>query len=587
MNIIEFASKHLYPYKVKGNELVAEKCPYCGNRHKSKNKFFVNLDKQTFICFHGDCSKQGHFAELCKDFGEVFEVEEKYQVKTQPKEYTKPKIKTNELSEAAVNYAYKRKISASTLKAFNITQKDNNYVLPFYDENNELVFVKYRPIGKVADDQKKAFREKGGKPILFNMSNIDVSKPLVITEGEFDAMAIYEAGYKNVVSVPSGSKELGWIELCWDWLEKINKIIIFGDNDKPGQEMIEKIVQRLGEYKCYVALHDYKDANEVLFYQGAQAILNAIENPKSVPKEGLIDVADIDITTQRVKGAKLGFKGIDKLLNGARPGELTIWTGKNGEGKSTILSEVILESVEQDIKVFAYSGELTQRDFKEWLVAQTVGQENIKFKKNEYDSYDMEFDSKVVQRVNAWLQGKLFLYDNTIKTKNIENTSIIDLAKYAAKRFDCKVFVIDNLMTSDFDGSGEDFYRAQSKFVGELVHFAKSFNVHVHLVAHPNKTKDGSLEKENISGSGDITNRADNVIAIERNKTDDDSFDSRLRILKNRNRGALGEIKLVFSEKDKRLYELNADGTCYARQYSWNKFDEGLTEVFDPKCPWD
>lgn len=585
MNALDFANKHLYPFKVKGHEVIAEKCPYCGNRHKSTYKFFLNMNKETFKCFHGDCQRAGHLSELCKEFGEVYKTDNNFELRQVKKDYKKPNIKTNELSEKAIEYAYKRKISLTTLKAFNITQKDNNYVFSYYDENNVLTFVKYRPIGKIKEDQKKAFREADTKPILFNMNNIDITKPVVITEGEFDTLAVYEAGYKNVISVPSGSSDFTWIETCWNWLDNLNKIILFGDNDKPGREMINNVILKLGEHRCYVAQHDYKDANEVLYYQGANAVVKAIEEAKSVPKAGIINVADIDLTVKRVKGTKIGFRTIDKLLNGARPGEVTLWTGRSGEGKSTALSEVILEAVEQNINVFAYSGELTKRDFKEWLYSQAAGEENIKFKKNDFDSYDIEFEPKIIKQIDSWINGKLFLYDNTIKSQNLDNTKILDMCKYAAKKYDCKMFVIDNLMTADFEVIGGDFYKAQSRFVGELVSFALSFNAHVHLVAHPKK-QNGEILKEDVSGTADITNRVHNVIAVEKNKSDDSSYDSKLRVLKNRNKGFLGEAKLIFKPEDKRLYEIDEQGLCIRKQYSWNKEESFMVEV-NESCPWD
>jgi hypothetical protein len=58
--------------------------------------------------------------------------------------------------------------------------------------------------------------------------------------------------------------------------------------------MIKKLVLRFGEYKSFIAYHDHKDANEVLYYQGKGAIIKAIEEAKAVPKVGIIDVADID-----------------------------------------------------------------------------------------------------------------------------------------------------------------------------------------------------------------------------------------------------------------------------------------------------
>lgn len=583
----EFADRHLQPYKIKGDEIIPTLCPYCkGGPHHDKYTFALNFIKGTYNCKRGSCGKSGHISELFRDFGEIYRMESNYELRPVKKNYKKPSINSIELNKAAIDYAAQRKISLSTLKYFNITQKENMYVFPFYDENNTFTFVKYRPVGKIAKGQRKAYRETDTKPILFNMNKIDITQPVVITEGEFDAMAVYESGYKNVVSVPSGAEDFTWITTCWDWLEKINKIILFGDNDEPGKDMINNIIVKLGEYRCYVAEHEYKDANEVLFRQGPKAVIKAIDEARGIPVAGIVNVADIDIIAARPKGIRMGFKTIDKLLNGARPGEVTIWTGKNGEGKSTILGQVILEAIEQNKNVFAYSGELTKRDFKEWLYSQAAGKENLKFVKNEYDSYDIEFEPGLIKKIDNWINGKLFLFDNSIKSQNIKNTSIIDMCGYAAKKYNCKVFVIDNLMTADFETYDEDYYRGQSKFVGSLVSFSLNFNAHVHLVAHPRK-KIGELEKDDISGTGDITNRVHNVISIERTNYEKGAiYDGKLKVLKNRNKGQLGEADLIFSKQDRRLYEVDEKGLIIKKQYSWNNYDTDLIEIYS-KCPWD
>ena len=81
------------------------------------------------------------------------------------------------------------------------------------------------------------------------MWHIDKDKPLVLTEGQPDAMAVWQSGYKNVVSVPNGSKNLKWIDHCWDWLQGIKEFIVFADNDLPGLEMAQNIKNRLPNVK--------------------------------------------------------------------------------------------------------------------------------------------------------------------------------------------------------------------------------------------------------------------------------------------------------------------------------------------------
>jgi twinkle protein len=417
------------------------------------------------------------------------------------------------------------------------------------------------------------WREEGTKPILWGMWICDTSKPLYITEGETDCLAIAECDINNVVSVPSGASDLTWIETCWEWLEKFNKIVFFGDNDNAGQEMIKKAILRLGEARCYIVYHDYKDANEVLYYQGKEAILKAISEAKPVPKIGIIDAADIS-TDEIIKGegTPTGIKGLDRIMEDTQQGEVTVWTGKNGEGKSTILGQVILEALDCGASVFCYSGELTKERFQEWINTQAAGSQFLEEYTNKYGDVKTRIKKDANDKIKEWYRGRLFLYDNSIRGKNIEHTGILDISEYAAQRYGCKIFVIDNLMTADFDGTGENYYQAQSKFVGDLVHFAKAFNVHVHLVAHPRKTSN-ELSKEDISGTGDIANRADNVIAIERNYDESKDYDAILRLLKNRNTGRLGKFPLRFNEKERRFYQINKDGDTTAKIYSWNKDD--------------
>lgn len=93
----------------------------------------------------------------------------------------------------------------------------------------------------------------------------------ITVTGNCDALSLYEAGARNVVSVPSGCTNLEWIDHCWDWLEKFQAIVLFGDNDEPGRKMVREVVRRLDEARCSV-VEEYpdrpdgtpcKDANEI------------------------------------------------------------------------------------------------------------------------------------------------------------------------------------------------------------------------------------------------------------------------------------------------------------------------------------
>ena len=287
MNVYEFAERYLWPYAVKGAEIVAEYCPFCqGGERKDKYTFALNAEKKIYNCKRGSCGKKGHFTILCREFGEENDNTGYFPVYTQShKKYKKPETKLQPPQNDVKSYLNLRKISKETISAYRIrSDGKGNIVFPFYDENGEHIFTKFRPARKLKKGERKSWREPGTKPILFGMHLCDPLMPLSITEGEIDALSLYEAGIANAVSVPSGTEDFKWIETCRDWLMQFEKIILFGDNDEAGREMIHKLPAKLPNKNIFVAEHEYKDANELLYRKGAEAVKAAYNAAKEAPR---------------------------------------------------------------------------------------------------------------------------------------------------------------------------------------------------------------------------------------------------------------------------------------------------------------
>ena len=573
MNPFEFARAHFGSYKQHGNELVPQLCPYCqgGSKH-DKATFALNVEKLTFNCKRGSCAKQGHFVELCRDFGEQADREPGHEsYRPAPKVYKKPETVVESPKQKVESYLRLRGFSQETWQRRGVGESGGNIVFP-YIENGQVVLVKFRKPEKYRGNGMKAWREAGGKDILWGMELCDPSKPLVITEGEFDALALDEGGVENVVSVPSGAASMEWVENCWGWLERFDKVILWGDNDDPGREMVRKVVLKLGEARCYVVDCPHKDANECLARVGKERTAEYVAHAKPIPVEGLIDLADVlTVDVSNIPRVRSNIPALDEEIGGFLLGELSVWTGKSGQGKSTLLGQLMLEAIDQGHNVCAYSGELRADRFQYWVNLQAAGPEHIEQYFDSVRNRPVGYVPKGVgQQIRDWYRGRFWLYDNALIAKSPEDAGILRLFTYAARRYDCKVFLVDNLMTSRFDSgkSDNDYYRAQSNFVGELVHFAKAFNAHVHLVAHPRKTQ-GRLEKESVSGSGDIANRADNVFSVDRESEPGAPVSATLSILKNRSEGAQGqEIGLLFDVDCKRFWQPSDTQGMY-RSYGW------------------
>ena len=160
----------------------------------------------------------------------------------------------------------------------------------------------------------------------------------------------------------------------------------------------------------------------------------------------------------------------------------------------------------------------------------------------------------------------------------------------AAKRYEVKLFVIDNLM-SILEENADSLFSDQANFVQKCKNFAINNKVHVVLLAHPNKEKreiksgeSGNLEKTDISGSNNIPNKADNIIAVERVWGNDSECDAVITSLKDRETGQRKEIKYYFSPYTLRFYN---NITPETKIYGWEKSLTDKQTITNEIAPWD
>ena len=565
MTPFEFAQRHLYPFKVRGNEIIPSYCPYChGGRNRDKETFALNTNKLTFNCKRGSCAVSGTFRQLLRDFEDTG-VRNMETFQRPARQYKTPAVRPQPASSKVEQYLKKRGFSPETWQRRGVGEHKGNIVFPYY-ESGELVMVKFRPPRKVKKG-RKAWREPGGKPVFWGMDDCDPAKPLVIVEGEMDALALDEAGIPNVVSVPNGTSDLQCIDLCWDWLQQFTQIIIWVDNDEPGKKLQRNLINKLGAWRCSMVNSPRKDANEVLYHDGPEEVRRQYENARPVPVEGLIDLAEVeDFDLSQETRVRSGIRGLDKVLGGFFMGNVSIWTGINSSGKSTLLGQILLDSIDQGYRVCAYSGELPKRVFRYWIELQAAGPKHIETRWDAYKEADVPYPvPEARQKIREWYRGKFFLYDSFGGAKDKD---IFKVFEYAAMRYNCKVFLIDNLSTTVF-GEGDDYYRRQAEFVNRVADFAHQHYVHVHIVAHPRKTE-GRLTKMDVKGSGGITDRADNVLSVHRcNDTEKQEYAAPniIDVFKNRLWGEqFCVVPLQFHPLCKRFYHLDEG----LKQYSYD-----------------
>jgi twinkle protein len=559
MNVRDFADSYMQPYKEHGDELVAMYCPFCngGRDRKDKWKFYLNKSKKTYICQRATCGKKGHFTELCKEFGQVADRDDDWQEPLRPV-YKKPlpeKLPQYSSLDKVEAYLKKRGFSPATWQRRKVGESNGAIAMPYF-ENGEVVLVKYRPAQKVTDYGSKSWQSEGGKPVLWGMELCDPKYPLVIVEGEMDALALDECGVANVLSVPVGSSNLLWIENCWDFLKQYSEIIFWGDNDEPGKKMIRECQTRLSEWKLREVKTTYKDANAAMYaMQNNQEIALMVEMAPPMPISGLIDLADLDSDFDEDAGiirVRSGMGRLDASIGGFALGEITIWTGDPGEGKSTFVGQVLLNSIKFRNSVCAYSGELRAKQFRHWLYLQAAGAENLIENvdpKTNFKTYRVR--PEIAEKIREWHRGKLYLYDNR-NDQAVNEKQIIPMFQKAANQYGCKVFLIDNLMTAQFEyGRDRDYFQAQGDFFRSISAFAQGHNVHVHVVAHPRKTQGKAMSGDDVAGAKALFNLTQNLIRVARG---DKENTAKITLMKHRETGLKDvEFNYVFEPRCKRF----------------------------------
>lgn len=196
-----------------------------------------------------------------------------------------------------------------------------------------------------------------------------------------------------------------------------------------------------------------------------------------------------------------------------RPGEVTIWGGENGSGKSLVTGQVLLSLCAQDQKCGVASFEM-----KPIKTLERMGRQWTKFRADDpqamASSYEFEKLMGLYEQFRDWTDTRLWLYD---KQGTVHWKQVCAVARYCAKELGITQFVVDNMMKCV---AGEDDYNGQKAFIDESCAIARDHNIHIHIVHHVKKpaTEGKRPTRYDLKGTGAISDQVDNVILVYRDK---------------------------------------------------------------------
>ena len=569
----------------------SNKC-LCFNHNEKVPSMSFDMKAKKFRCFscghtydifnHYQEYYNKSFIEAVKSIVSDFDIStDKLIINTERKVIKPPTVHQNNISKS-ISYINKRCISENTIKYADVREDNKgNIVFVYKNELGEHITNKYRPSYKIDKNKKQLktwFEAETNINTLYLMDKADITKPLVICEGEFDCLSLIESGIKNAVSVPTGCKSTEWITTNWTWLEQFEEIILWYDNDEAGKEGVKEVFNRLPNKTVKIVYSDIcNDINEILFKYGKLAVLKQFEKASTPLIDGVKSTKQIStFNIYEAETIQLGIGAIDDEIIGMPLGSLNVITGRTGEGKSTILNQFFIgESIRQGYKVFLFSGELTESNAKGWLLDTLANEGDLLEFTNKKGYKYKKISSKAISRIDDYLEDKFYLYTEEDYSLN----AIMCKMEIMAKRYGVKVFCIDNLMVVENDEKEE--LRNQTEIVKKLKSFAKKYNAIVHLVAHPRKAQNGQvgLDKSDISGSANITNLADYVMLVQRMKEEDEEGNkidkhTLFSIDKDRYMGTRLDTALLFDKDRRRFYKKNGNGEELEVNYLLEEFGQ-------------
>jgi twinkle protein len=488
-------------------------CPECS----------ASRQKKTDKCFSFNLSKG---AGRCNHCNIVLIENKPFEAKIVKIDYKRPIIKkVSSYTDNCLKFFSSRLISEKTLLELQVTESNewmpkSNSIIPTiqfnYFRNGEIINVKSR--GKNKDFKLY----KDAELIFYNLDATIDNETIIIVEGEMDVLALYECGFKNVISVPNGAGlgkiNFDYLDNCIDSFSENTKFILALDNDKAGLNLQNEIARRLGFENCTkVLFKDCKDANECLIKYGMKVTIDCFKDAKEFPIVGVFTANDIErdiydyYNNGLPSGCGIGMAEMDMHLK-FQEGYLTTITGIPGHGKSEFLDFLLCRlNISHGWKTALYSPEnhpleLHFSKFAEKMIGKP------------FEGYNKlsPLDLKEMIKYHA----NNFFFINPESDFTLDN--ILDSVRQLVRKKGVKAFVIDAWNKIDHKyTTNETQYISQQ--LDKITIFCEKNKVHCFLVAHPTKIQKDKVTSKyeipnlySISGSANFYNKTANGITVYR-----------------------------------------------------------------------
>lgn len=427
----------------------------------------------------------------------------------------------------------------------------SNWLAVPYLRDGQVINHKYR-----LTSEKKHLMDKGADLVLWNRDclnepEVKAGAPVVITEGEWDALTALTAGCRFVVSIPNGGvkstsdnpfDERGYAYIHADRaaIDQVKTFIIATDADETGLSIAEDLVRLLGPERCKFVTYpdDCKDLNDVALAHGHAAVADLIIHAKPYPVKGLYRFDDFP-DPPPVQSLAIGIEGLDDLFP-LTPGTFTVITGYAGQGKTSLLMVMLGLLLRKGVPMALASFETMVKPILQRRMRAAI-----------YSCGEFDQVARTNGRADEILREKFGVIAQTSDDEDTDMTLeyLIELAKVAVLRDGIRLLVIDPWNEIEHkrarDESETDY---TGRAIRELKRFARLYNCAVWLVAHPRKPHSDGKPKAptlyDLSGSANFANKADYGLVVHRPDTSSNLVDVRVPKVRMGLPGKMGMVTL-------------------------------------------
>ncbi len=396
-----------------------------------------------------------------------------------------------------------RRIEYSTCEKYNVRTTEYTGKMADNDLVNELVriFPIYKQ-GKVVKQKIKCVRDKKiqaqrgdtkynglfGQQVFSPFDRL----PLIITEGEEDALAVYQMTKLPAVSITGGAtaSESQLLENL-EWLSGWREIYLCMDNDEKGREAVElyKDIFEPGTVRS-ISL-PLKDANEMLLAGREVEFKKCMDRAIKLKPDTIVFPSEIreKILTQAAYGSPWPWEFMTKITYGIRLGEVYMLSGAPGVGKTQMLYQILSQYISDGSSIMYIDLERQPEQTMQRILSGILG-------KRIYSPNCEDFHTEEIAVELDKIEDRIALFRPSSGKLSLE-TILINI-RYLAKANNTKFFVIDNLKAlSTTMSQSMKQHEFASLATGAFVHIARELNVNIFILNH--------LIKDNISLQADIT----------------------------------------------------------------------------------